>query len=167
MLRYNKDFFIFEHKNEYSCNIQVHAMNIRKIKNKYYVFLLFIILFLLILYSPHQTSSRTDMATNVFDFGSLASDDHAFSAWLKEHQLIKSEVACPECCSIMKEVAGKRLWICSKRGQHPSGKVARESMLKGTIFQGARAYPDHIMKLCYCFSLKMTYSNFCVYAIIA
>ena len=120
---------------------------------------MFIILFLLILYIPHQTSSRTDMATNVFDFGSLASDDHAFSAWLKEHQLIKSEVACPECCSIMKEVAGKRLWICSKRGQHPSGKVARESMLKGTILQGARASPDHIMKLCYCFSLKMTYSS--------
>ena len=99
------------------------------------------------------------MATNVFDFGSLASDDHAFSAWLKQQNLIKSEVACPECCSTMKEVAGKRMWLCSKRGQHPSGKVARESMLKGTIFEGARASPDHIMKLCYSFSLKLTYSS--------
>ena len=40
------------------------------------------------------------MATNVFDFGSLASDDHAFSAWLKQQNLIKSEDACPECCSV-------------------------------------------------------------------
>ena len=114
---------------------------------------------MIILYILHQTSSRTDMATNVFDFGSLVSNHHAFSAWLKDQKLIKSEVACPECCSIMKEVAGKRLWLCSKRAQHPSGKVAKESMLKGTILEGARASPEQIMRICYCFSLKLTYST--------
>ena len=67
--------------------------------------------------------------------------------------------ACPVCCCIMKEVSGKRLRLCSKRAQHPSSKVAKESMLQGTIFVGARASPELILRICYCFSLKLTYST--------
>ena len=120
---------------------------------------MFSILLLFILYNPNQTCSRTIMATNVFDFGSLVTDHHAFTKWLKDQKLIKSEVACPECCSPMKEVSGKRLWICSKRAQHPSGKVSKESQLKNSLFEGARASPEHIMKIGYCFSLKLTYTQ--------
>ena len=77
------------------------------------------------------------MSTTVFEFGSVVKDFGQFSIWLKNKNLIKSEILCGKCVRSMKEVAGKRLWICSKRGLHPSGKLVRESQLKGTLFEGA------------------------------
>ena len=96
---------------------------------------------------------------NVFDFGNIVKDHNQFTVWLKNNALIKSSILCPECVSEMKEVSGKRLWRCSKRTAHPSGKVVKESQLKGTLFEGARASPELIMELCQCFALKLTYDE--------
>ena len=63
---------------------------------------------------------------------------------------------CPECVCEMKEVAGKRMWICSKKKLHPSGKMVKESQLKGTVDDGVRAMAELSMQLCNCFFLKMT-----------
>ena len=98
------------------------------------------------------------MAT-VFEFGNIVKDHNLFTVWLKDKALIKSSILCPECVSEMKEVSGKRLWRCSKRAAHPSGKEVKESQLKGTIFEGARASPETIMELCQCFALKLTYDQ--------
>ena len=99
------------------------------------------------------------MSTTVFEFGSIVKDFNQFSTWLKKKKLIKKEILCGECVSSMKEVAGQRLWICSKRKLHPSGKLVRESQLKGTVFEGARASPETIMELCSCFALRLTYDQ--------
>ena len=99
------------------------------------------------------------MATTVFDFGNIVKDFNQFTTWLQDNNLIKKETMCAECVSVMKPLAGKRVWICSKRSQHPSGKLVRESMLKGTLFEGARTSPEMIMELCSCFSLKLTYDQ--------
>ena len=96
---------------------------------------------------------------NVFDFGNIVKDHNQFTVWLKNNALIKSSILCPECVSEMKEVSGKRLWRCSKRTAHPSGKVVKELQLKGTLFEGARASPELIMELCQCFALKLTYDE--------
>ena len=88
------------------------------------------------------------MSTTVFEFGSFVKDFNQFTTWLKNNNLIKSEIMCAECVSVMEPLAGKRVWICSKRGQHPSGKLVKESMLKGTLFEGARTSPEMIMELC-------------------
>ena len=97
------------------------------------------------------------MSTTVFEFGSIVKDFNQFSTWLKKKKLIKKEILCGECVSSMKEVAGQRPWICSKRKLHPSGKLVRESQLKGTVFEGARASPETIMELC--FALRLTYDQ--------
>ena len=83
-------------------------------------------------------------------FGNIVIDHNQFTVWLRNNALIKSSILCPECVSEMKEVSGKRLWRCSKRTAHPSGKVVKESQLKGTLFEGAQASPELIMELCHC-----------------
>ena len=99
------------------------------------------------------------MSTTVFEFGSVVKDFNQFTTWLKKNNLIKLEIMCTECVSMMKPLVGKKVWICSKRGQHPSGKMVRESMLKGTLFEGARTSLEMIMELCSCVSLKLTYDQ--------
>ena len=99
------------------------------------------------------------MSTTVVEYGSVVKDFNQFTTRLKNNNLIKSEIMCAECVSVMEPLAGKRVWICSKRGQHPSGKLVTEIMLKGTLFEGARTSPELIMELCSCFSLKLTYDQ--------
>ena len=96
---------------------------------------------------------------SIYEFGNIVRNYQDFNKWLKENKLIKSEIKCSECVSDMKEMPGKRMWTCSKRASHPSGKIVRESQLKGTLFQGARASPELIMELCSCFCLKLTYTE--------
>ena len=51
------------------------------------------------------------MLTTVFRFGSVVKDFNQFTTWLQDNNLIKSEIMCAECVSVMKPLAGKRVWI--------------------------------------------------------
>ena len=88
---------------------------------------------------------------SIYELGNIVRNYQDFNKWLKDNKLMKLEIECAECVNDMKEMPVKCNWICSQRSSHPSGKVVHESQLKGTLFQGARAFPELIMELCSCF----------------
>ena len=49
------------------------------------------------------------MSTTVVEYGSVVKDFNQFTTWLKNNNLIKSEIMCAECVRVMKPVAGKRV----------------------------------------------------------
>ena len=65
----------------------------------------------------------------------------------------------PDCEGSMRLEPGKPLWICSKRAMHPNKKIKKMPLYKNTIFEGQKSSPETIMEICWCFSLKLTYSQ--------
>ena len=99
------------------------------------------------------------MTTTVFDFSATLKNYHAFQKWLVEVGLVPESKVCPDCEGSMRLEPGKPLWICSKRAKHPNKKIKKMSLYKNTIFEGQKSSPETIMEICWCFSLKLTYSQ--------
>ena len=97
--------------------------------------------------------------SQMFDFGAIVEDPKRLDTWLKQHKILKEVVHCSECFNIMKEMSGRPLMICSKRSLYSGAKAIRGTKFKGTLFEGARAAPDLIMKIIYCYCLNLTYDQ--------